>query len=441
MSMNPALRDAQLDVLNFLNNTASAFPAAVSFSAGMPHDDYFAVKDAIGLVPVFVETLAKDKNISAESLFNSFAQYGETFGLITDHVARFLQNDLGIPASKHDILMTAGCQEAITICLHGLFDRSKDVLLVTDPTFTGVTGLARMLDIQTVPIPCVDGFPDLRYLRQQLGELNNRGKRAKAFYVISSFNNPLGTTMSISFREELLELSREYSVFLIEDDSYSLFRYDGEELPALAQLDGLDHVLYLSSFSKTLFPGIRTGFIASRHRLKDSSGTEFPLIQELAKVKSFISINTSPITQAIVGGVLIENNYSLRAYVAHKLSYYKKKRDLFMECLDKAFPGENQEKSLIKWNHPSGGFFVTLSLPFEFGKDELLECAEQFGVVCCPMSFFSVTGSNKSMLRLAFSYCDENEIEEGLMRLASYIQYKQSQPGPANQHTAVGVAG
>jgi (S)-3,5-dihydroxyphenylglycine transaminase len=182
-------------------------------------------------------------------------------------------------------------------------------------------------------------------------------------------------------------------------------------------------VIYLGSFSKILFPGLRLGFIVADQQTKSSAGSELYLAQELSTVKSLTTVNTSPILQGILGGILLSNGYSLRPVIDKKIQFYKANRDAMIESLERHFGEDPLLGSMVSWGRPGGGFFLPMSLPFDFTTDMVKQCAEAFGVLVCPMSFFSSSNEHKSELRLSFSYLSQEQIAEGVQRLWRFVRH------------------
>ena len=143
-----------------------------------------------------------------------------------------------------------------------------------------------------------------------------------------------------------------------------------------------------------------------------------PLAAELSKIKSLTTVNTSTVVQAIAGGILLEAGGSLRPLVEEKLPFYRANRDRMLACLEAALGGADG----VRWNRPEGGFFLTLTLPFEFTDECLTACARDYGVIVCPMRFFALTPGRERQVRLSFSYVDEERIAEGIGRFARFVR-------------------
>jgi (S)-3,5-dihydroxyphenylglycine transaminase len=139
-------------------------------------------------------------------------------------------------------------------------------------------------------------------------------------------------------------------------------------------------------------------------------------------VKSFVSVLTSPIAQATLAGLLLEDGYSMKPYYAEKVAECGRRRDHLLDRLRATFDADPQLAGRVQWNRPMGGFFVVVSLPFDFGRRELLRCASEYGVIACPMSFFALGGGSRDRARLAFSNTSPGEIDEGIERFHRFVR-------------------
>jgi len=142
---------------------------------------------------------------------------------------------------------------------------------------------------------------------------------------------------------------------------------------------------------------------------------------ELSRIKSLTTVNTSPILQAVAGGVLEAHAGSLDELIEPKRAFYRANRDAMLSALESSFRGAGLGPEKVSWNRPAGGFFLTVDMPFDFGQELVERCAEHYGVICCPMSFFSLAPGRERKIRLSFSYVSPAEIAEGVERLARFV--------------------
>src|SRR5262249_5966461 len=156
---------------------------------------------------------------------------------------------------------------------------------------------------------------------------------------------------------------------------------------------------------KTLYPGLRVGYLVLGQEVRGADGRPATLAAELSKVKSLTTVTTPPLLQAIVGGVLLEEGGSLQRLMAEKLPFYRGNRDQMLKSREAHFGADPALARAVRWTRPHGGFFLTLPLPFDFTEERLTACAADYGVVVCPMSFFAILGERAGRnreIRLSF---------------------------------------
>lgn len=427
--LKPCFQDPALSVMNFLNEVVLDYPSAISFAPGRPLESFFDIQQHLSGIADFVGAQAHEQSRPIAHEWGRLGQYDRTNGRINDLIARHLAVDEAICVSPDCIMVTVGAQEAMTVLLAGLFDPAEDVLLVTDPTYIGITGLARVLGIPVIPVRSgCDGLEPAD-LKEAIIAALAAGKRARAVYDIPDFNNPLGTSLPLGRRSEILAVCHAHKILFLEDNAYGMFAYDAR-LPTLKALDQRGDVIYIGSFSKTIFPGLRLGYLVADQRL---AGSKHSLAQELSKVKSLITVNTPGICQAVAAALLRKHDGSLEPVVAPKRDQVRRNRDVMLECLAREFADFGGS---VRWSRPAGGYFLTLTFPFEFGVSELTTCAADFGVIACPMSFFALQEDRRMQVRLSFSYVSEHEIEEGVLRLARFCRAKLGASAAADTFAA-----
>jgi (S)-3,5-dihydroxyphenylglycine transaminase len=410
--LHVSVRDPAAASMNFLNEVAARFPDAVSLAAGRPYDGFYVAGDVERYLQVFRDHLAST-GMSASAVDRTLLQYGRTNGVIGDLVARMLAVDEGIEVPGEAVMVTAGCQEAMVVALRGLCAGPGDVVLAVEPCYVGFTGAARILGIDVVPVPeSADGLDPEAVLRVAQ-EVRESGRRPRALYVVPNFANPSGMSMSVPVRRWLLGAAREAGLLILEDDPYGLFGLDDQDRPTLKALDEDRSVIYLGSFAKSVFPGARVGFLVADQVVVDSEGRPSLLAEELSTVKSMLTVNTSPIAQAVVGGVLVESEYSLRAANRSKTEFYRRNMRTLLAALEREFGGDRR----MSWNTPSGGFFAVLNVPFRADEALLEVSARDYGVLWTPMSFFYGAGGGEKGIRLSCSALEPPRIEEGVRRL------------------------
>lgn len=391
------------EAMNTLNAIAERYPDAISLAAGRPA----AAATRLGSL---------DEAVARVGELDRPWQYGPTAGTLTARVARVLGNDEGLAVTADDVVMTTGAQEAMYLVLATLFDPG-DVLVVPDPTYVGITGAAALARVPLAPVTA----PDVARLTAALDAIEATGRRARALYLVPDYGNPLGDTLDADTRRALVELARARGLWLIEDSPYRPFDYDAPPPPTLAALaaeaGAPGVVIHLGTFAKALSPGLRLGFIAW-------PGAPAGARAKLLRAKSFVTVNTSPITEAIAAGLLAEHGDSLRAAARRGRALYRARRDALLAALESHLgdvPG-------VGWSRPAGGFFARVSLPFEVDDDAVERCARGFGVLFCPMSMFSPTGGGRRDARLSFSAAEPDAIGEGVARFAAFVRAERPRP-------------
>jgi (S)-3,5-dihydroxyphenylglycine transaminase len=215
-----------------------------------------------------------------------------------------------------------------------------------------------------------------------------------------------------------LSVAERYGLLLLEDNPYGAFSYDAPSLPTLKALDAKRSVVYLGSFAKTLFPGLRVGYLVSDQTATGGHGS---VARAMTTVKSLTTVNTATITQAMVGAALLEHDGSLKPVVSARLPHYRANRDRIISALSRNFGTVDGATPLVRWSHPRGGFFLVLTLPFDFGTEQLERSAADFGVIVSPMTYFSLCAGRERQVRLSFSYVDGPAIDEGVERLSRFV--------------------
>lgn len=418
--LHASLSDPLMETMNFLNEIAMRYPEAISFAPGRPHDKFFSTEQIFDHIRRYLKHL-EDEGRSPDQIRSLMYQYGPTAGQIRELIADSLRADEGIDVPPESIVVTVGAQEAMLLVLRALISGPGDVLMVSSPCYVGISGAARLLDIEVVPVverrdglapaDVVDAIEAQRAL----------GRRPKALYVIPDHSNPAGTTVRLPARRALLDIAARHGLLLIEDSPYRLVS-PGTQLPTLKSLDVERRVVHLGSFSKTIFPGARVGFVVADQQVTDADGRVGLLADELAKIKSMVTVNTSPLSQAAVAGALLAAEGRVAALNAGPATHYGETMRLMLEHLDRRLPAARRDALGVSWNHPSGGFFLTASVPFLADNAALARSAEHFGVLWTPMSYFYPGGGGEHGIRLSTSYLTATEIEEGTARLARFIE-------------------
>ncbi|MGV4982182.1 aminotransferase class I/II-fold pyridoxal phosphate-dependent enzyme [Streptomyces sp. NRAIS3] len=407
-----------MDTMNFLNEITMRHPDAISFAPGRPLEDFFEVEQLFRWLRRYIDHLA-GLGRSEEQIRTALFQYGATAGAVRDLVARTLADD-GIIADPADIVVTVGAQEAMFLTLRALFASPLDVLLVASPCYVGITGAARMLDIALAEIPEGPHGLTAAAFEQAVAEVRAAGNRPRACYLVPDHSNPSGSTVPLRARHELLEAAARNGVLIMEDSPYRVVG-SAEPLPPLKALDPARCVIHIGSFAKSAFPGARLGYLVADQEVVDRGGERTRLADEISKLKSMLTVNTPSLSQAVVGGLLLESGFGLRARNAEAACAYDANLTAVLDTLRRLFPERERATHGVSWNRPSGGFFLALNVPFAADDTALAVSAERFGVIWTPMRYFHPSGGGENVIRLAWSYLARQQAVEGIERLAAFI--------------------
>ncbi len=318
----------------------------------------------------------------------------------------------GVPPGR--VVVTNGSLQGF-VFLAQLLAKDGSRVLVEAPTYDRPLLILDSLGAEVVGVPLAEHGLDLDALQAEL-----EGGRAPALlYTIPTFQNPTGETLNADGRRRLVELAAEHDLLVLEDDPYGLVRFEGDPLPTLLELEGGERVIYSSSFSKTVAPGVRVGYLVLPERLAEP-------VESLA---TSTYITPSLLSQATVFEFLRRS--ALERNLGLVRSLLKARRDALLAALEERLEGAG-----ARWNRPEGGYFLWLELPEGEDAKALLRSAEASGVTFVPgPDFFPRGEGGGSAVRLAFSFASPAEIGEAVRRLASLLSSSSSvQLG--NQHAA-----
>ena len=296
------------------------------------------------------------------------------------------------------VLVTNGSLPGLNLVL-GHF-AAKGRILVEAPTYDRPLKIAARLGAEVRTIPQDDDGIDVDALEAEL----KRDPSPAFLYALPTFQNPSGRTLPLERRRRLVELAREHALTVLEDDPYGRVRFDGESLPTLHELDGGEHVLYSSSFSKIVAPGARVGY--------------FVLTADVAASLDSVAQNVY-LTPALIGQATVFEfirRGRLDPNIERVSELLRVRRDAMLETLDAELPAARPSR-------PEGGYFVWLDLPESVDAGELLGRAQEAGVTFVQGSDFFPAGSGggRNAARLAFSFVSPDEIREGVSRLAGLL--------------------
>jgi (S)-3,5-dihydroxyphenylglycine transaminase len=415
-----ALGDPGLEAINFLNEVIDRFPDAISFAPGAPYGGFFEHLDVGHYIDLYVRYLSEKQGLTPAQVRRRLYQYGPARGQINELLAAALRMDEQIEVEPRALVVTVGCQEAMVLVLRTLCPGPNDVLAVVNPCFAGIADAAKVLGIHTLPVEESGDSLALGEFEAACVMAREQGKRVRALYVAPDYSNPSGQLLDLDTRQRLLSLAARQDLLLIEDNAYGFTAHPDEALPTLKALDRARRVVYLGTCAKTCLPGVRVGFVVADQTVADAMGETRLLADELALVKSMVTVNTSPICQAIVGGLMLEKGGSLAAVGREKADLYRRNLHTLLAALDRHV-GPDAERLGVSWNRPKGGFFVRMRLPVAADEELLSVCGSQYGVLWTPMRNFHLNDGGRFEIRLSCSYLTDEEIDEGVRRLARFL--------------------
>lgn len=325
-------------------------------------------------------------------------QYGATEGWkpLREQTAKFLREEVGLDVSESEILPTTGSTQAIDLLLKALVNPG-DTVLVEGPSFLGSLQAMRIYGANLVEIPMDEQGMDMAALRRAIDEYC-----PKMLYTIPNFQNPTGVTLAVERRREIAALAAQHGFVVVEDDPYRALRYSGEHLPTIFSFDTEGLVVYLTSFSKLISPGLRVGAAA----VKNPS-----LMRKLVVGKQSTDLHTPTLSQAVVAEYLARG--LLPAHMAKILAMYREQLSLMQRELAalplKIFPTE-------------GGLFVWCEAEETVNALALLQTAVQNRVAFVPGTHFYARGGHLNTLRLNFSNSTPEQIVQGVKALHKSIQ-------------------
>jgi 2-aminoadipate transaminase len=378
----------------------------ISFAGGLPAPEVFPIEE----FRKACDDALREKG--AECL-----QYGATDGylplrdMIAQHSCRY-----GMNVTVDNILPTSGSQQALDL-IGRIFINRGDKILVESPTYLGAIQAWNAYGAEFFPVPLDQDGMNTNKLEERL--------RAgiKFIYVLPNFQNPTGVTLSYERRLHLIQLADKYGIPIIEDDPYGQLRYEGEHLPAVAVLDSQirtqetcysGNVIYLSTFSKILAPGIRLAWVVAPPEI----------IRKLALAKQGADLHTSTFNQITAYEIAKDGFLDKHVHLIRKV--YRERRDVMLDALEEHMPQG------ISWTHPKGGLFLWVTLPDDINSKDFFKKALERNVAFVPGDSFFAEGGGFNTMRLNFSNAKPEMINEGIGRLAEVIknhfQEKGSKP-------------
>ena len=364
-------------------------PGMISFAGGNPSNK--------ALEPDIVRELAVE---AIDRMGTSILQYGGTEGLpgLREQTAKYLSETAGVRCTAENILPVQGSSQAFDLLLKALINPG-DVILVESPTFLGAIQAMRIYGAKLIDMPMDDDgviLEDVEKLVQQ--------HKPKMMYIIPTFQNPTGRTLSLERRKALARMAAKYGFIIAEDDPYRDLRYTGEALPSISSFDEEGWVVYMSSFSKYISPGLRVGAAA----VPDAR-----LLRKMVIGKQSADVHSPLLTQAIVQ-LYLERGL-LPGHLERICGEYREQMNAMLEGMKRMPDG-------TKYTVPEGGLFVWAELPEGTDALALLQKAIEKNVAFVPGTHFYPDGGHMNTFRLNFSMQEVENIHEGMDRLIAAMK-------------------
>ena len=358
----------------------------ISFASGLPDP---------ALYPV--ETLREITDYVLSTDGRAALQYGpaEGYGPLRELVAGILRGRGFADATAEHILITNGSQQSLDLVARALLD-DGDRVAVESPSYLAAIQTFDSYQAQYQTLAMDEGGMVAEGLGPSL-------RSVKLLYTLPNFQNPTGLTLAAERRQQVAEATAAAGAALLEDDAYHDLRYDGAELPPVAALAANPWAVYTGTFSKTVAPGIRVGYLYAQPGF----------VQRLAQLKQITDLHTGSLTQRVAYEYCRRG--CLEPGVRHFVETYRSRRDVMLAELEQRVSG------VVRWTRPGGGMFIWVTLPDGADADQLLEKAMARGVVFVPGRTFHPDGRGANTLRLNFVSADEARIREGIGILAEVI--------------------
>ncbi len=368
-----------------------ARPGLISFAGGNPAND--ALPD-LQCAEIAREVLMQDGK--------RILQYGATEGYppFVESLQSELEKLLGNPVPKETLLPTTGSTQGMSLLCSALIDPG-DVILVENPTFLGNMQILKLAQSKLVPVDSDQDGIRLDKLEEAV-----RAHHPKLLYTIPTFQNPSGVTLTLARRQAIAQMAATYGFLVAEDDPYRDLRYSGDPLPPIKTFDQTGQVVYLGSFSKTISPGMRVGYLAA----------QADILRKCTIAKQSADLHTPHLTQAMVDQYLRRG--ILKPHIQSILPGYAEKMNLMLQELASFPEGTRFEK-------PRGGLFIFVTLPEGFDATQSFQDAVQRGVAYVPGTHFYPVGGHHNTLRLNFSNSTPEQIRQGMGILRELFSHKQ----------------
>lgn len=366
-------------------------PEVVSLAGGMPNLTALPINE---IAKVFADVIQEEGQVAL--------QYGSGQGhpVLREQITNIMALE-GIAAHPDDVIVTTGSQQALDL-ISRIFIDPGDVVLAEAPSYVGALGTFRQYQAQIVHIAMDDDGLIPESVTAAISAVRASGRKIKFLYTIPNFHNPAGVTLSLVRRREIIEIARRNNILIIEDNPYGLLGFDEEPYRAM-RADDQENVIYLGSFSKTFAPGLRVGWAAAPHAVRE---------------KMVMASESTILCPSNFAQMAISRYFATQPWLDQIKNFrelYRERRDAMLEALDQHFP------AAATWTKPRGGFYVWATLPEGIDTKAMLPRAITARVAYVPGTAFYADGFGSWSMRLSYCYPTPERIQEGVRRLAGVI--------------------
>ena len=368
---------------------AAADPKIISFAGGLPAPELFPVKEMKAAVDKVFEEHGQEA-----------MQYGAAKGVtaLREVIQQHVKEKEDVDSELDNVLVTTGSEQALDLVGKAFVD-PVDTVLVEQPTYLCALDVFRSYGANFASVEMDEDGMKMDALEEALKANPN----TKLIYTVPNFQNPTGRTMTEERRKQLAELAEKYDVYVLEDNPYGEIRFAGQHVPAVKSFDKSGHVLYMSTFSKTLAPGFRLGWLVA----------DEDVVNKLTVLKQSADLHTDNLAQFAVAQFFADNDVD--AHVKEISALYGKRKDLMLEGIKKYFPEG------VKYTDPEGGMFLWVEVPGVDDTVELFKECLEHDVAFVPGDPFFAGEVQPGAFRLNYSNMKEDQIEVGLKRLGAAL--------------------
>lgn len=361
----------------------------ISFAGGLPAPELFPVDD-----------LKKVTDEVYDESGQAALQYSVANGLpeLRDQIVKRMVKS-NIHTTADNIIITTGSQQSIDLTAK-MFVNPGDTVIVEQPTYLCALDVFRTYGAHLVGVEMDDDGMKMDALEQALVDNPN----TKFIYTIPSFQNPTGRTMPFDRRQQMIDIAKKYDVIILEDDPYGAIRYAGDDVAPVKSVDDDERVIYMSTFSKILAPGLRIGWIVAEKKL----------VKKFTLMKQSADVHSDNLTQHIIAKYMDE--YNIDDHIAKIKACYREREGVMMDAIEKYFPKN------VHYSHPEGGLFIWVEVPGDINTQELFNTCIKNNVAFVPGEPFYADKVIPGTFRLNYSNMTDEKIITGIQRLGKAIE-------------------